>query len=140
MTDWRTTYNDLCKEIEILELRASDLEFQMNMARKVCFRGFITDRYSRIPLDRALTSYDDIKEELLGVVAILEHKLQTKRQIEQKMSEFDGLEYQVAFRRDVLRQPLDKIADDLGYSYNWIMKISSRTSIRTKGRKKAETA
>lgn len=140
MTDWRTTYNDLCKEIEILELRASDLEFQMNMARKVCFRGFITDQYSRIPLDRALTSYDDVKEELLGVVAVLEHKLQTKRQIEQKMSEFDGLEYQVAFRRDVLRQPLDKIADDLGYSYNWIMKISSRTSIRAKGRKKAETA
>lgn len=140
MTDWRTTYNDLCKEIEILELRASDLEFQMNTARKICFRGYITDQYSRIPLDRALTSYDDVKEELLSVVAILEHKLQTKRQIEQKMSEFDGLEYQVAFRRDVLRQPLDKIADDLGYSYNWILKISSRTSNRAKGRKKAETA
>lgn len=140
MADWRVTYNDLCKEIEILELRASDLEFQMRIAKSICFRGFITDQRSRIPLDKALTSYDDVKDELLGVVAILEHKQQTKQKIEQKMHEFDGLEYQVAFRRDVLRQPLDKIADDLGYSYNWIMKISSRTSHRVKGRNKAETA
>ena len=125
-TDWRTTYNDLCKEIEILELRASDLEFQMNMARKVCFRGYISDQYSRIPLDKALTSYDDIKDELLGVVAILEHKQQTKRQIEQKLGEFEGLEYQVAYKRDIQGKPLDVIADELGYSYNWILKVSSR--------------
>jgi hypothetical protein len=140
MTDWRSTYNDLCKEIEILELRAGDLEFQMKMARKVCFTGFINDQYSRIPLDKALHTYDDVKDELLAVESMLEHKRLTKRQIEQKMSEFDGLEYQVAYRRDVLRQPLDRIADDLGYSYNWIMKISARTTYRVKGRKKAEPA
>jgi SMC interacting uncharacterized protein involved in chromosome segregation len=140
MADWRSTYNDLCKEIEILELRASDLEFQMKLARKVCFRGFVTDQYSRIPLDKALNNYDAVKDELNTVDAMLEHKKHTKRQIEQKMSEFDGLEYQVAYRRDVLRHPLDKIADDLGYSYNWIMKVSARTTYRAKGRKKAETA
>lgn len=139
MTDVRTTYNDLCKEIEILELRAGDLEYQMRIAKSICFRGFVTDQRSRIPLDKALTSYDNVKDELLGVVAILEHKQMTKRNIEQKMSEFDGLEYQVAYKRDILRQSLDKIADDLGYSYNWIMKISSRTN-RIKGRNKAETA
>lgn len=124
--DWRTTYHDLCKEIEILELRASDLEFQLGMARKVCFTGFVGSQFSRLPLDKALTKYDDIKDELLSVEAILQHKRQTKRQIEQKMSEFDGLEYQVAYRRDVLRQSLDTIADDLGYTYNWVAKISAR--------------
>jgi hypothetical protein len=68
---------------------------------------------------------------------MLEHKQLTKRSIEQKMNEFDGLEYQVAYRRDVLRQSLDKIADDLGYSYNWIAKISSRAG-RVKGNNKAK--
>lgn len=132
--DWKTTYNDLCKEIEILELRASDLEFQMGLAKNVCFRGYVTDKYSRIPLDKALHAYDNVKEQLLGVVAILEHKLQTKRSIEAKMNEFDGLEYQVAYRRDILRHSLDKIADDLGYGYDWIARISSRVK-RTKAYK-----
>jgi SMC interacting uncharacterized protein involved in chromosome segregation len=112
----------------------------MRIAKSICFRGFVTDQYSRIPLDKALNKYDDVKDELLAVVAMLEHKQQTKREIEKRMSEFDGLEYQVAYRRDVLRQPLDEIADDLGYSYNWIMKVSARTTFRAKGRKKAETA
>lgn len=125
-TDWRTTYNDLCNEIEILELRASDLEFQMRIAKNVCFRGFITDQYSRVPLDKALMTYDDVKDELLGVVAILEHKQQTRQQIEQKIHQFDGLEYRIAYYRDVLHWTLDKIAEEMGYTYSWVSKLSSR--------------
>lgn len=125
-TDWRTTYNDLCNEIEILELRASDLEFQMRIAKSVCFRGFITDQYSRVPLDKALMTYDNVKDELLGVVAVLEHKIQTRKQIGKKMQQFDGLEYRIAYYRDVLHWNLDKIAEEMGYTYSWVSKLSSR--------------
>jgi hypothetical protein len=124
--DWRTSYFDLCKEIEILELRAADLEFQMNIARKVCFRGYISDQYSRIPLDKALNTYDNIKDELLGTVTILEHKIKTKLQMEKHIDQFEGLEYKVAYMRDIQDKPLDIIADELGYSYDWIRRISGR--------------
>jgi len=131
MTDWRTSYKDLCKEIEILELRASDLEFQLRIAKSVCFRGYVTDQYSRVPLDKALTKYDDVKDELLAVVAILEHKQQTKAKMEQKMSEFDGLEYQIAYKRDIEGKPLYLIAEELGYSYDWIRRKSAGIKRKT---------
>jgi DNA-directed RNA polymerase specialized sigma24 family protein len=128
--DWRQSYNDLCKEIEILELRASDLEFQMRIAKSICFRGFVTDQYSRIPLDKALGQYDDVKDELLSVVAMLEHKQQTKQEMERRMNAFDGLEYKVAYMRDIQGKFLDQIADELGYSLDWIKKVSRRTSMK----------
>jgi hypothetical protein len=47
--------------------------------------------------------------------------------MEQRIAEFEGLEQKVAYMRDVLGMTLSEIAADLGYSYIWIKKISSRT-------------
>lgn len=132
-TDWRTEYNDLCNEIEILEIRASDLERQLSSSWKQCYNGI------QMPLDKAVLWNDEAKEKLLDVVNEIEHKKQTRMLIETKLGEFKGLEYQVAYMRDILRKPLAEIADELDYSYNWILKISSRIK-RLKGRNKAETA
>lgn len=128
--DWRTSYHDLCKEIEVLELRASDLEYQMKLARGTCFSGYVPSDHQiiKIPLDIALEHYDDIKDKLLEVIAVLEHKQMVKTQMEQRMDKFSGLEYQVAYMRDIKCMPLDAIADKLGYSYDWIKKVSRRTS------------
>lgn len=127
--DWRSTYHDLCTEIEILELRASDLEFQLKLAKNTILRGgkLPSDGHiCIIPLDKAVERYDDVKDELLRVVAVLEHKKQTKQKIEERMKGFEGIEYQVAYMRDILVKPLSEIADELGYSLPWVKKISSR--------------
>lgn len=132
-TDWRTEYSDLCNEIEILEIRASDLERQLSSSWKQCYNGI------QMPLDKAVVWNDEAKEKLLDVVNEIEHKKQTRMLIETKLGEFKGLEYQVAYNRDILRKPLTEIAEELGYSYGWIMKVSMRVK-RLKGRKKEESA
>lgn len=137
---WQTEYLDLCEEIEALELRAKDIEYQLKLARRVCFSGQMPgDSYARMPLDKALEVHDDVKERLLLLVDVIEHKKATKTQMEAHMARFRGLEYQVAYRRDIMHQSLKQIADDIGYSYSWVMKISMNTP-RLKGRNKEESA
>jgi DNA-directed RNA polymerase specialized sigma24 family protein len=58
---------------------------------------------------------------------LLEEKERTRKEIEQRMNEFEGLEQKVVYMRDVKGMTLPEIAADLGYSYVWIKKISAKT-------------
>lgn len=129
MIDWRTSYTDLCKEIEILDLRADELEKEARVCLRTVWTGEPpSDRstYVHIPLDKALKRYEEVMQKLCDVQEVLRNKRIVKAQIEQRISEFDGLEYKVAYLRDIQGKPLDEIADKLGYSYAWIRKISYR--------------
>lgn len=57
---------------------------------------------------------------------LLEEKESTRKEIEQRMNEFEGLEYKVAYMRNAKGMTLPEIAADLGYSYDWIKRISMR--------------
>ena len=127
--DWRTSYHDLCKEIEVLDLRADDLEKEA----RVCLRTVWTgeppsdhSNYVHMPLDKALRNYEEVMERLCRVQEILRNKRIVKAQIESRLNEFEGLEHKVAKMRDIDGLQLDEIADKLGYSYTWIRKISFR--------------
>lgn len=141
--DWRTSYFDLCKEIEILDLRADDLEKEA----RVCLRTVWTGEppsdhgtYVHLPLDTALRRYDAVMGKLCDVQEVLRNKRVVKAQIEQRLGEFEGLEYRVAYMRDIQDKPLDAIAEELGYSFNWIAKISSRVKRLQKGKNKANAS
>jgi hypothetical protein len=126
--DWRTTYFDLCREIAILEVRVSDLEFQMKIAHNRVLSGKMpSDGHAVfVPLDIALGMYDQTKDNLLLCVTMLEHKKQTKEDIENRMTEFDGVTYKFLYMRDIEMKPLFEIADELGYSLDWAKQISRK--------------
>ncbi len=143
MIDWRTSYHDLCKEIEILDLRADDLEKEARVCLKTVWTGEPpTDRtvYVHMPLDKALSRYEQVMSNLCEIQDLLRCKRVTKAQIEQRLNEFEGLEYRVAKMRDIDGKALDQIADELGYSFNWIAKVSSRTTRLKEGKNKAKLA
>lgn len=126
--DWRTTYFDLCREIGILETRVSDLEFQLKMAHKQLLSGKMPSdgHVVYVPLDINLGMYDQAKDNLLFCVTMLEHKKQTKEDIESRMTEFDGVTYKFLYMRDIQMKPLFEIADELGYSIDWAKQISRK--------------
>lgn len=126
--DWRTTYFDLCREIAILEVRVSDLEFQMKLARSRLLSGKMpSDGHSVfVPLDVLAGIYDQTKDNLLLCVSMLEHKKQTKADIESRMTEFDGVTYKFLYMRDIEMKPLFEIADEMGYSLDWAKRLSRR--------------
>lgn len=126
--DWRTTYFDLCREIGILEIRVSDLEYQLKIAHTRLLSGTIPSdgREMVLPLDVNLGMYDQAKDNLLLCMAMLEHKKQTKDDIEGRMKEFDGVTYKFLYMRDVQCLQLDTIADELGYSLAWAKQVSRK--------------
>jgi hypothetical protein len=133
------SYNDLCKEIEVLEVRIDSLESERNYYTKLMWgnapKGSSTIDYSiervkgdkpHLALDKVIERLNKIDDSMYILGEILSAKQKAKLQIEKAMSEFEGLEYKVAYKRDIEGKPLHAIADELGYSYDWIRKMSSK--------------
>ncbi|WP_127575273.1 hypothetical protein [Paenibacillus barengoltzii] len=135
--DFVKTYNDITNEIEILELRLIDLEAELKEARKLCFSGQLpSDPLPvHVPLDKALEYYDAVVEKIGETSNRLAAKKLILQKIEANIRDFQGVEYQVAYMRDVEGLPLYKIADKLGYSYDWIRKVSSRIKAQRRHKK-----
>lgn len=136
--DWNRTYKDLCNEIEILTIRRDELENELNIIKRRIYasgpRTKLVASYSGMPvggtIERPLEDtwnlYNAVAEALEDVKDILSLKIEAKKKMEQRMSKFDTLEYKVAYMRDIERKSIANIATQLGYSYDWIAKISSR--------------
>lgn len=86
----------------------------------------VTGDKPHLTLDRIVDRLNKIDDNIKPLEDMANIKKNAKNQIEKVMSEFEGLEYKVAYLRDIKGLPLDAIADELGYSYDWIRKISSR--------------
>jgi len=132
-----TSYHDLCKEIEVLELRAEGLEEEAKLIQRklnpapvvklvASYSGMPGAGMSYTPLDKLWKRMAELQTELQDIYDILELKCEYKMRMEKRMHELEGLEYRVAYLRDVERMPLAQIAKELKYSYEWIRKISAR--------------
>lgn len=124
---WRETYNDLCEEISALEHRAEDLSDQLKTAYKMCYDGKMPgDSFSRIPLDRALETYDSVQEKLNVVLEWLEKKRQVKSEMDAHLANMESLENRVSFMRRGQRKSVRQIANELGYSEGHIYNVVYR--------------
>lgn len=118
------SYYDLCKEIDILETRLNDLEREYTFLFK---RGWTNGCKKPIMrMNMIVDRLDVLIEETKKYTQLLEWKYETKREMEQKLSEIEGLDYKVVYMRDIQGKSLIEISVDLGYSYDWIRKISSK--------------
>ena len=137
MSAWITSYHDLCKEIEVLELRAEELELQIKRIRSKMHSSpsaKMVANYDGMPgagmmvisFTKLYSDMQSIQTELVEIYDVLELKCSYKARMEAKMSEFEGIEHIVAVKRDIERKPLCQIAKEMDYSYDWIRKISQR--------------
>jgi DNA-directed RNA polymerase specialized sigma24 family protein len=56
----------------------------------------------------------------------IERLTKIKEQIRKNIEKMDGLDKKVAYKRDIEGKSLLEIADELGYSYDYIKNVSSR--------------
>lgn len=122
------SYHDLLKEIDVLEVRLSDLEWEYKFLYKACFNG---NKKPFMRLHLLIERMNEICNLVEMYTTIREEKEKTKRQMEERMSEFEGIDYKVAYMRDIEYKSLMEISMELGYSYHWIAKISSRIGKNT---------
>ncbi|GGE47747.1 hypothetical protein GCM10011391_28150 [Pullulanibacillus camelliae] len=132
------TYMDLCREIDILDIRISSLEREREHLRRMMFANApsgastvdyskerVSSSYEPFPLNEIVSRINGIDKSLEPLYKVMNEKELAKRQMEEKISEFEGLDYKVAYLR-MQGKSLIEIADELGYSYDWIKKVSSR--------------
>jgi len=113
-------YNDLCREIDILETQLKVMETERE-------DWWIGGRlFHSVPMDRAAEKFDHITSKMELYEKLIASKRRTRIVLEAKLKQFEGLEYQVAYKRFVEKRTLCEIADELGYSEAWIKEVSSK--------------
>lgn len=136
-------YKEICGEIDSYYTRVKDLERELKYLQKMMHTNAPKEisavdhtqervKSSRhvLPLDEIVSRMNRITEMLVLFYEILKEKEQARRRLEETISEFEGLDYKVAYLR-AQGKSLIEIADELGYSYGWIRQISSRNKKRT---------
>lgn len=138
-TDWRTTYNDLCNEIEILDIREYEINAQLKRIKRqmmnmyepqsklvASYSGMPGSGFAMMPFDQVCGNIAQLERELDDIRDVISLKREARQRIEAKMTNFEDITDRIMVMRDIQRKSLREIADDLGYSYDWIKKLSSR--------------
>ena len=143
------SYNDICAKISALNIWIDSLERDVKYYTKLLHGGCPRDisgiNYDGMPkgsrndmtIDRILASLQKVESHLYLAQEELACKKQSKTQIEEVMSNMEGLEQQVFYRRIVKGMTLEKIAEQLDYEFGYIRKISMK--INNKGTEKEQT-
>lgn len=118
-------YHDLCGEIDCLYLRIHQLEIE----RKYYWKMGTNPVKALMTLDRSLDKIYKIDDILRPLYKVLDDKEFVKSRLEKKIGELEGVDYKVAVLQ-MQGKSLMEISDELGYSYDWMKRISARVSNR----------
>lgn len=113
-----STYQDLLREIDIYQSRLDDLCREDYALRRI--------EYNEIELNLYLERKHKVNNEAAILQSILDDKRETQRQLLEKLGQLEGLEYKIAYKRFVEGKSLNEIAEELGYSHDYMKEISSK--------------
>jgi hypothetical protein len=143
-------YQDLQNEIDMHEnlkdIAERNLKYyskQMNTGAPHDISAIAPDgqphgNYSPITLDRAWEEIQKWEHAKYLEQCEIEYLTKKKKEIENSINQLKGLEQKVAFKRIIEGKPLKVIADELGYSYDWIEKINRAIKGKIKYNKERE--
>ncbi|OEH86241.1 hypothetical protein BHU72_11945 [Desulfuribacillus stibiiarsenatis] len=115
-----STYNDTLTEIQMIDLRIKSLEMEHEILWKE------VNRKPTSIMERALNRMAAICNEVESLALIQKEKQKALDEMDKKIDEFQSIYYKVAYMRDVKGLSLVSIGLELGYSYEYIRKISMK--------------
>ncbi len=130
------TYKELLIEKDITLDRIQQLKTKKKLLKKE-LRGpttLISTDYSKErgsgiaprPLDDVLAELMQIDNIIFLEEEQLKNTEKTIAAVDNRLKQLDGLFYKVAYKKVVEKKPLQQIADELGYSLDYIKEISSK--------------
>ncbi|MDF2546129.1 MAG: hypothetical protein K0R93_1027 [Anaerosolibacter sp.] len=132
------SYMDLCNSIDAWKVRLDGYRAELKAVIKLAKLNGPSDiqgvDYSKVgssgsaqlPLLEALERIHRIESHILLHEETIAHLEETKRKMEEKVSELRGLDNKVVYMRDFQGKKLKEIADELGYSYDYIREVSAK--------------
>jgi len=136
-----TSNNDMLKEIDLIKIRLGCYNTQKTLLLELMYaftspvrelKGMV---YSDMPSGGQQTDYSVYIEGMRILETkieienrILNNMLETIRKLDDKMKEFKGLDYKVAYLIQSKGFTVQEVADELGYSFTYIQNISAKVN------------
>lgn len=118
------SYHDMNLEIEILEDELKNTEREIE-------QWWVGGRlFPTVRIDQAAERVQKLKDKQIVLSEELKHKLISKDKFEERLNNMEGIAYKVFYGRYVEGKLLTEIADDLGYSYQYIKKVSQHLKLK----------
>lgn len=125
MLDSYRVYMDLVGEIEVLEI-----QIESALQERENWHFMNENRLGRtLPLDEVTLRMDKLSERIEWLSERLESKKNLRIRIEERLNKFEGIEFKVAYLRVVENKNLEEIAEELGYSIDWIKRVSAKVTV-----------
>ncbi len=132
------SYKDLCTEIEIWKERVKAYKAEIKALKKLAKVYGPSDvkgiDYSQLKVQNThQIGFEEFLERLYKLeyqIYIHEEAIESmekhRRNIEERIKKLKGIDYKVVYLRDIEGKSLIEIADELGYSYQYIKEVSAR--------------
>ena len=127
LIDVLTSYKSICQQVYYYEVLLMEIEKEYKRNRKTLIGG-PTTKPSHLPIDRQIEGINGTLEKHTDYEEKLKRARQLKKQAEIALSKFEGIEYQVAYKKYVEGKTLKETAVELGYAHGYIKNISKRIS------------
>lgn len=111
-------YDDLLLEIEILKE-------QIECAEKERDQWWIDGRlFDTVPLDNAAGRVDRLNKRIDEMEQQLKEKTARVNRLKEQLNRYQGLEYKIYYKRYIECKSLEKIAEEVNYSYGYVRRLA----------------
>jgi hypothetical protein len=132
-------YQDLCREIEIYEMRLESLIAQKDAIVDGWLKPIsdisgidyaaprVQENHCKLDFEEQLPRIEALGKDIEKYQLLLQKVTECRKTIEDRISSMDGIESKIAYRRVIQGKNLKKIAKELNYSYGYLRKINSKS-------------
>lgn len=132
------SYKDLCREIEIWKTRVEAYKAEIKALKKLAkvygpggvkgidYRQPKVQSTNQIGFEEFVKRLQKLENHIFIHEEAIESMIKAKAKIEEHLKNLEGIDQQVVYMRDIEGKKLMDIAEELGYSYQYIKEVSAR--------------
>ena len=130
-------YQDLCREIEIYEERLESLIIQHDAIVEGWLKPIgdisgidyskprVQENHCKLDMEEELPHIKALEKDIEKYQMLLEKVKSCRQAIEDRINSMNGIEYQIVYMKVIRGLSLQKISEELNYSYGYIRRKAS---------------
>ena len=131
-------YQDLCREIEIYEMRLESLIAQKDAIVDGWLKPIsdisgidyaaprVQENHCKLDFEEQLPRMAALEKDIERYQRLLRSVKSCQKKIEDRIGRMEGVEYKIAYKRAIEGKNLKKVAEELNYSYGYIRKNAKK--------------
>lgn len=132
------SYKDLCEEIEIWKWRVEAYKAEIKALKKLAkvygpgdvkgidYRQPKVQSTNQIGFEEFVKRLQKLENHIYIHEEAIKNMEKCRKNMEERIKKLEGIDQKVVYMRDIEGKALKEIAEELGYSYQYIKEISAR--------------